>query len=301
MQQTSSNPTPLCAAVAREQEAALTGTAVQAEVWWLLEVTQPWAAKATEENDLPPLAQAWIAAHNQGVERVQFIRQLGRPAGAIRLYLAIAREQDQRLYAFDLASYAALQELDTAGLLANAARYARYRSSDHVTLVCTNVRRDRCCGVYGAALYRHLRELGVAHVWQSSHLAGHRFAPVALWLPEGAQFGLLEPAECQAWLAARAQGRLYLPRWRGRTYYPPVVQAADTLWRQQSGVQDLDALYLEGVTAVGADVWQVRWRGPDDAPISVTVRAQAEAGVMVSCSPPKHQTELVWRPATQTL
>ncbi len=294
MLSTSPTATPLCAAVAREHGAALTGSAVQAEVWWLLEVTRPWAAKATQDNDLPPAAQAWIAAHDQGQERVQFIRQLGRPAGGIRLYLAVAREQDQRLYSLDLTRYAELPDVDTAGLLADEGRYAHYRCHDRLTLVCTNTRRDRCCGVFGAALYRQLRELGVDRVWQSSHLAGHRFAPVALWLPEGAQFGFLEPEECAAWLAARARQQLYLPRWRGRTFYPPAVQAADRFWRQQSGNLDLNALRLEGMAAIDNNTWRVDWRIPGDMVTSLTVRGRPENGVMVSCSPPKQQTELTW-------
>ena len=61
--------------------------------------------------------------------------------------------------------------------------------------VCTHAGRDNCCGRYGDAAYRWLRDRYGAEldVWRVSHLGGHRFAPTLLELPEGRCWGKLTP------------------------------------------------------------------------------------------------------------
>ncbi len=61
--------------------------------------------------------------------------------------------------------------------------------------VCTHAGRDACCGRYGDAAYRWLRDRYGAEldVWRVSHLGGHRFAPTLLELPEGRCWGKLTP------------------------------------------------------------------------------------------------------------
>lgn len=55
-------------------------------------------------------------------------------------------------------------------------------------LVCGHGRRDACCGRLGAGLAVRLAAPGPrpgVNLWRTSHLGGHRFAPVALVLPQG--------------------------------------------------------------------------------------------------------------------
>ena len=76
--------------------------------------------------------------------------------------------------------------------------------TDPLLLVCTHGRRDRCCALDGRALAAALAAAEEPHVWECSHLGGHRFAPTALVLPTGYLYGHLDPASAVA--ARKAAG-----------------------------------------------------------------------------------------------
>ena len=98
-------------------------------------------------------------------------------------------------------------------------------------LVCSHARRDQCCALAGRPVLAALtREAGPAHIWESSHLGGHRFAPTMLLLPTGQVLGRLNPvAAISAYRAA--EDRALWPggarKDRGRSHLPPQQQAAE--------------------------------------------------------------------------
>ncbi|ODU03597.1 MAG: hypothetical protein ABS81_13595 [Pseudonocardia sp. SCN 72-86] len=79
-------------------------------------------------------------------------------------------------------------------------RFATWRRDDPTRrdlVVCTHATVDACCGRLGYPLYRAVRDrIGADHpvrVWRISSFGGHRFAPVAIDLPEGRFWGRLTP------------------------------------------------------------------------------------------------------------
>jgi hypothetical protein len=78
--------------------------------------------------------------------------------------------------------------------------FAVWRPNDSARrdlVVCTHASVDACCGRLGYPLYRAVRDrIGSRHpvrVWRISSFGGHRFAPVAIDLPEGRFWGRLTP------------------------------------------------------------------------------------------------------------
>lgn len=66
-------------------------------------------------------------------------------------------------------------------------------------LVCAHGRRDTCCGSSGPVLVEQSRvaladrvAAGRLRLWRTSHTGGHRFAPTALTLPDGAMWAHLD-------------------------------------------------------------------------------------------------------------
>lgn len=115
------------------------------------------------------------------------------------------------------------------------------RVAGPVALVCTNARRDQCCAIDGRPLALALANAGV-HVWESSHLSGHRFAPTMLVLPHGLAYARQTPMSAAAAIEAAAAGRVVLDRYRGRTTWQRAAQAAEIAVRQQLGELSADAL-----------------------------------------------------------
>ncbi len=230
------NEQPYCSVVSQEVGELLLGSAPLVKVWFLLEYNRPWGAKATEENELPVGVQQWLQQQVNGVEngRLQFIRRQ-TPSGGITFFILVADEQTPRLYPFHLETYTDLFALDMARIVAGQVAAPVLPGALPLYLVCTNARRDRCCGVFGAALYRQLLSLVPNQVWQTTHLGGHRFAPTLLTLPDGVYYGRLSPDHLPEFLTSTQQGQLYLPGYRGRTCYSEPVQAAEWYLRQRVG------------------------------------------------------------------
>jgi hypothetical protein len=109
-----------------------------------------------------------------------------------------------------------------------------------VVLVCTHGRHDPCCADLGRPLVRALSAAGVGGVWESSHVGGDRFAGNLVCLPHGLYFGQVEPDEGAAVVAAYQAGEIVLERYRGRSCFPMVVQAAEVLVRRELGLRGID-------------------------------------------------------------
>ena len=252
----------------------LLGTAVFSKVWLFLEYNQPWPAKATSDNSLPQPVQNWLAEQGGLVNgRLQFIKQPRGERTGWAFFVAIFGDVASRVYRFDLANYEALFELDLPAIVAGEARYEANRTADPQILVCTNGKRDVCCALRGVALLRALVASNVSGVWETTHLGGHRFAPTLLTLPDGVNYGRIQPQDVPQLLAHLQNRTLWLEKLRGRACYEPVVQVAEQFLRQETAEFHLD-IYQHIVTETPAeDVWQVRFQTLDGQVYAVGVEA----------------------------
>ncbi|MFN2221878.1 MAG: sucrase ferredoxin [Candidatus Promineifilaceae bacterium] len=280
-----------CADVSREAGEPMIGTAPAVEAWFLLEYAGPWMAKATEDNDLPPSTQAWLANALALVAkgRVQFIKHSRASSSTgITFFLALTREVAPLLYEFHLDTYADLHSLDLVSLLAGDAG-RQHLLSEPLYLVCTNGRRDRCCSRLGQHLYLALDERVGDAAWKTTHLGGHRFAPTLVTFPDGTCYGRLEDTDLPPLVQAQEAGHLYLSRLRGRSCYDDLVQAADYFLRQKTGFWAGDGYRLLDARPGDGAQWLVRFIAPSTGQIYRLrmVKTLSEPSRLVSCSPPK--------------
>ena len=219
------------------------GTAPTVRTWFLLEYSNTWNHKATEQNDLSQSVQAWLKAQLALApdSRLLFIKK-NRPAGAAGLtfFVALCHETTPRIYRFPLDDYDSLLELDLAAVLsdkpasdpATKPASGTFLHGEPLILICTNGKRDRCCAREGPALYQAIADIAGDEAWQCTHLGGHRFAPTLVTLPDGAYYGRLTPAEAKPFVKSYEQGDLFLEKLRGRCIYDPLGQAAEQFLRQ---------------------------------------------------------------------
>lgn len=293
------DPDVYCCELSRELGEPAYGTALNREVWFLLEYDGPWQAQATTDNDLAPSVQAWLDAQLEaagGSGRVQFIK---RPemtsAHSITFFVAHTQERDPRLYRFELEEYEELLDLNVEELLANGKVGDDYRYREPLFLVCTNGLRDRCCALYGLAVYRALFPLAQGAVWQTTHVGGHRFAANLVTFPDGTYYGRLQPEEAEAFVAAHQRGEIFLNRLRGRVCYEEVVQAADYFLRRESGQLALEAFNHHSTRSRDGESYDVTFSGGADGSL-YTVRLRREPSelqLLASCGKP--QTKAVWQ------
>ena len=257
----------LCCDLSEEANEPLFGTAVTAPVWFMLEYTRPWPAKATSDNELSTEVQSWLdeqIAETNG--RLQFIRQF-RPDGETKTFMVGVAS---RLYAFQVHDYDALLDLDMEAMLAGDASVAQHLVNEKHYFVCTNGKRDRSCALRGAALYRAFAAQMGANVWMTTHLGGHRFAPTLLSLPDGYCYGRIHPQDVAQFVKASAQNEVWLDKVRGQTKYSKIEQVADYFLRQERAfLAEQGLVLLRGVEENGR--WIIQFQDEDEHLFSVTI------------------------------
>ncbi len=252
----------------------MAGTAVSSKVWLFLEYNQPWAAKATSDNNLPPPVQAWLAKQEAGLNgRLQFIKQPRGGRSGWAFFVACFADADSHVYHFDLDNYEDLLGLDLSAVVAGETRYEVKRTTEQHLLVCTNGKRDVCCALHGVALLRALAAEGVTSLWETTHLGGHRFAPTLLTLPDGVNYGRIHPQDVPQLLTHLQNGTLWLENLRGRVCYEPIVQVAEKFLRQETAEYRFVAYQHNATKTVAEGVWQVQFQASDSLQHTITVEA----------------------------
>ncbi|GHO92145.1 hypothetical protein KSF_021930 [Reticulibacter mediterranei] len=234
-----------CAHISRERQDPYIGLAAHAKVWVMLEYTDPWEWIAIYNNQLPEPTKTWLIALANSYATSQaitlFIRQHIRPLPTINCFVGITRPDREALYRFRFNSYKEVMGLDLAALEAGSPAYNSYLTTEPLYLVCTNGKHDMCCAKFGMPIHKEASRLAGEQVWHCSHCGGDQFAANLLCFPHGIYYSRVTVPEVATIIEADRQEQLYLEKCRGRSCYPPSVQAAEYYLRKQTGIYDLNA------------------------------------------------------------
>jgi len=185
-----------CSAVARTLGEPLAGTATAVRVWVAVEHPGPYPRKAVPDALAPALAE-WVGRAGKHI-RLQLIRRPRLRGGETsdattdatsQVFVAHAAAAPVWLAAGRIDDVAEISGWDPVGLLDGGVPEGMRPEHAPVYLVCANGRRDACCAAYGRDAAADLLRRHPGRVWETSHLGGHRFAPVIARLPDGFMFG----------------------------------------------------------------------------------------------------------------
>jgi hypothetical protein len=246
-----------CAQLARDTADPFIGTATRADSWLLIEYTAVWERREIESSHLPPQVKTWIEQIKQHATQTRFIKRDGRKSSNINVFFVITLEQRQAIYCFQFTRYEDLLTLDLAALRAGAQWYEPYRYQVPLFLVCTHGKHDACCAKFGMPVYHEFERLAGEHTWQSSHVGGDKFAANVICFPYGIYYGRVAVSEVGEIIASCNASQLYLNRYRGRSCYLPIVQAADYLLRVRTGQADLGAFRLSSAQQAQDGQWWI--------------------------------------------
>jgi hypothetical protein len=159
---------------------------------------------------------------------------------------------------------------------------------DPLLAICTHGRHDTCCAVRGRPVAAALAAAEPEATWECSHIGGCRFAPAVVLLPHGFVLGGVPAQDAPGIASAYREGGLD-PRYvRGRSAFPPAVQAAQQHARAATGAVGVDALRPVHVAAEahpdepGTTIWRVELADPD---CSVVLRERTvPAGRPLTCA-----------------
>lgn len=256
----------------------LGGTAPTALTWLVVEHDGPWGRVALQDAELDPTVRGALQRLADAGVGVLLARRPGSRRGESRSSspeVLLARTASggmllRRAAALDLTSIASW---DATRVAQGSLPPIGPVDDRPVLLVCTQGRRDACCARDGRALLTSLEAVASeagsvagepVEIWESSHIGGHRLAPVTLALPSGAVHGRVRPEEAGELIQAVSHHQVLPSHLRGRSALPAPLQAAEVALRQmitETGASSIDVLVCtpERPMPVGPD-----WMPPAD-------------------------------------
>lgn len=202
-----------CSELTRQSGNSLSGTALTYENYLLVECPPPWNSYDLETPRIPenlravgdeiygnkPVKNRILLIYNPLYHQENTIRVLTfrKPPGCTRGYVG------QEFFVSDINEVASLAH---HCFTSPPEELGENRLKTRDILICTHGQNDRCCARYGNPLYRQglkiIEDLSLTDVriWQTSHIGGHRFAPIAIAFPDGRYYGQITSPALEALL-----------------------------------------------------------------------------------------------------
>lgn len=275
-----------CAVASANRGESLAATASRVRKWMLVEQPGPWGDDALADSKLEAdVAQALRTSARRVGVRVVLIRRPGwKSADVRRVYLARSDRVHRWVERIDVEDSGQLLEIDLEALDGDERPGTGAPGPAAVHLVCTNGKRDRCCADLGRPVVRALLDAGVDEVWESSHVGGDRFAANVVCLPTGVYFGRVPPADAARIVSEHAAGLLDLAHYRGRSCYPPMLQAAEIFARRELGERRLAVLRFLNVERDGDDTITADLTHVEQGILRVRIARERGAAERLTCN-----------------
>lgn len=221
---------------------------------------RPWGREALAESGVDPAVAAELSAWtHRSTGRVLLIRRPGRTTGRTNTRRWFHVDSRPGREAIRTGTFRDEHELPPC-----ASDPGRGEPFDGpLYLACTHGRHDTCCAVFGRPLAAVLAATELGHAYECSHLGGCRFAAALVALPHGYVFGRVTASEGVTIARDYTRGRVRTGLLRGRTSFPPVVQAAQYHARIATGADGVDALRPVEVRALADGHTQITMVDPD--------------------------------------
>lgn len=189
---------PSCSVLAADEP--LAGTAPYARGWIILERAEPWGRDALSDSGLAPSVVEYLTKAQRELD-IRFLaarrsidqRRRRVASGPRSVWLAFCDPLRAHTHHTVIDDPEQMLEWDLEALAAGVFPSVGEPIDHPIQFVCTHSRRDACCAVFGRAFVAAIPPDQRSHVWECSHLGGHRFAATSLFLPTGRLYGRLTP------------------------------------------------------------------------------------------------------------
>lgn len=252
-----------CSELSLNAREEIFATAPRVVVWFLLEYRGAWTDKAFLDSKIPEDVKKRINLNLETIpnSRLQLIKRHDNSGDMLKFYVAKSDELGPRLYEFDFISYEELLGLDIDEILEGTANLREVP----LFLVCTNGAYDKCCGRYGAPVYKEIANHENNYkAWQCTHLGGHRFAANLLHLPYGIYYGRVRDFGVHKLIEGSKNLRIDLEHYRGRSCYCKDAQAAEYFLRNVTGKTEISAFQFKEAKNSGKERFIVEFISNSD-------------------------------------
>jgi hypothetical protein len=236
-----------CAQMSRASGEDPIGSAPSIATYIAIECPQPWAANAIESKAVPENLRAFIQSCTAAEHSIKFLLiQAAKPNPTGETQVLIFHQQTAPSSGYTRSAFQLAQITDVAPFLDRYLAMPESRPLQPIEpmqdfLICTHGSHDTCCARYGKPFFHQalgiVAELGLndVHVWQVSHIGGHRFAPTAIAFPDGRYYGGLDGECFRAIVQRRGDIQALQPVYRGWGILPRMAQVLERELMAQYG------------------------------------------------------------------
>jgi hypothetical protein len=250
-----------CSAASSECGEPLYGTVARIRKWLLLEYPSAWRRDAIAESRLlPDEVKHYVRAT---ADRTLLIRREHTRRGALHAFRIDSETGAMVRSTID----------DYTDLLANPQPTP---VTAPIFAVCTHGRHDKCCAKFGLPVFCAFRDHAGESAWQCSHVGGDRFAANVVVFPYGIYYGRVTPEEAAEVIRSTNAGEVWLERYRGRSIFPRIVQAAEYFERRESNTLTIGAFREFIAETVTPGVTRVRFSNGHCVDVEVSQSAHLQ-------------------------
>ena len=256
-------------------------TASRVDTWILIEYRGLWAHDAVDGSTLSGELKAHLRAERTRLPhaRILFVRRAERRGRDGLLGLRRPHDGERRpIRRLELERHDDLIGVSTRR---PPARPSITRSSSSARTASTTAAAPstaarsttRCC-----------EQVEDGWAWQSTHVGGDRFAGNLVVLADGVYYGRVEPSEAWPVLEAALDGRVHLPRYRGRSCHGFAAQAAERSVREQTGYSESRRRERALRSTRDGEGWHALRSRPAERPTTSTCTASWARPTHLTCS-----------------
>ena len=283
-----------CSDLARSENEQLFGTVKRIRLHIALEYASAWNRKTIESEFLPREVRQFVAQIRERIPETRFllVRQKESKDRKPSCFLAVTQEARAALYQWQLDDYRDMLSLDVQALLDGVSPMPP--RAEPMFLICNHGQHDKCCAKFGNPVLEAARSAGGGQIWESSHVGGCRFAANLVCLPHGLVYGHLSPPDSIRAIRDHKDGKIFLPKFRGRASFSKPVQAAEYFVRREEGIEEIDALCLAGSVQSGPASWTTTFAlaGTNASFVVEHTAARSASPRLLACS--DVEPEFVW-------
>jgi len=284
-----------CAPASERRGDPLLATAAPATRFLLVEQPGAWGRNALRDSPAAPFLRKLLVRCDAAGARLLLVRRAHRDPTPTRAFaVADARPGREAIAWGRFEDDAELDDIDPT-------RFPAAPSLAPAFLVCTHGRRDACCAARGWPVTVALNAAFPEQTWQCSHVGGDRFAANVVALPHGIYYGRVAPAGAAALAHRHVEGRVTLSSLRGRSCFPPTIQAAQHFARVELGVDAIDALAPAETDQIAAGETAVKLAHRGGIVTVVVRERESEPAPRLTCGATVATRMRVWDPVGLTV
>lgn len=289
-----------CAVETLKLNHPLTGTVGTFSYLFLIEYVAPFPAKAIGESTLPPELKAHIKV---GQDK---LKEQGTPARTWLIRNQQTNEGDElRLYVIRMGidkpdvhylTFEKYEQITYSPFDKLAKKPGGTKVDKPIYLVCTNGNRDACCSKFGFPIYKKLyQEIPNPdeHVWQCSHVGGHRFAANMVTLPYGHYYGQVEEKDLSSIDSHSKKHEVYLNKYRGTAPYKPYQQVALAHIMKETGDLQPSSFSILSEAAYDSTV-ELSFLHTETFSSHIVAVQSKEVPIIKGCAAPEPTAGTVW-------